>query len=529
MAGAEQAFYKHINDIMSARYFHMQAAAGAWMALARAAGAESGALSGTASEAEAEEGVGLLELADRMTAVSGWAEGAGAVARQIADQLSRAGERSAQATERAVELDVEFSEVNAWEEERIKQIDVGMGVIRTNEVAEDRREMLRRQAEAELEALGEEFARVIGAEPPAAPEGGAGGDTFAAAASGGGGGGGSAVGGGAAVGGGGYAVAGGGGGGGAGAGGVVQPDYQAPNGSVIGSGEYPGSRVQGPEQGDFAGWVQSPNTGHLVDPATGREFDPVAGRWIDPVTGQPFGDVTEYATRLSGIGAGPGAVATTGGLAGLAAGGGAASLAGLYGGIMPPSVGHSGPARGQMVQQATRNLARRAQVASRFALHEAGQGGRPFVPPPGAAAGRGGAAGQRVGVGGRGVAQRSGVAFPAGQRTAGAAARALAPGPAGSAAGGRGQQATRGNAARAGSRARAVGEPAATWRSGGRDASARHGLTGRPGNTPPPSPGAKRSDRDSEERGKTGKPTDLTEDPAVWASNRNASNGVLGA
>ncbi|TDC78958.1 hypothetical protein, partial [Streptomyces hainanensis] len=183
MAGAEQAFYKSINDIMSARYFHMRAAAGAWMALARAAGAESGALSGSASEAESQEGLGLLELADRMNAVSGWAEGAGAVAQQIADQLSRAGERSAQATERAVELDVEFSEVNAWEQQRIDVIDVGMGVIRTNEVADDRRDALRRQAEAVLDALGDEFARVIGAEPPPAPEGGAGDNTFSAAAS----------------------------------------------------------------------------------------------------------------------------------------------------------------------------------------------------------------------------------------------------------------------------------------------------------------------------------------------------------
>ncbi|WP_461038182.1 hypothetical protein, partial [Streptomyces mayteni] len=107
-------------------------------------------------------------------------------------------------------------------------------------------------------------------------------------------------------------------------------------------------------------------------------------------------------------------------------------------------------------------------------------------------------------------------------------ARALAPGPGAAAAAGRGQQGAR-NGGRAGTRARGVGEPAATWRSGARDASARHGLTGRPGSTPPPSPGAKRSDRDKDERGRMGKPTELTEDPAVWASNRNASNGVLGA
>ncbi|WP_219806295.1 hypothetical protein, partial [Streptomyces sp. SM12] len=54
---------------------------------------------------------------------------------------------------------------------------------------------------------------------------------------------------------------------------------------------------------------------------------------------------------------------------------------------MPPSVGNSGPARGQMMNQAARNLRHRAGVASRFATHESAQGGRPFTPPPGSGQG----------------------------------------------------------------------------------------------------------------------------------------------
>jgi hypothetical protein len=185
------------------------------------------------------------------------------------------------------------------------------------------------------------------------------------------------------------------------------PDFEAPNGSAIGSGSYPDSSVLGPEAGDFAGWVQSPSTGHLVDPATGREFDPASGRWIDPVTGRPFGEVTEYATRLSGLAAGPGAIASAGGLATVSAGGlpgagaagpggaagmaGMAGLAGLYGGMIPPSIANAGAARQQVMGQAARTMGRRARVAANFALHEAARGGRPYLPPPApvAAGGRG--------------------------------------------------------------------------------------------------------------------------------------------
>uniref|UniRef100_UPI001D13082D hypothetical protein n=1 Tax=Streptomyces otsuchiensis TaxID=2681388 RepID=UPI001D13082D len=107
----------------------------------------------------------------------------------------------------------------------------------------------------------------------------------------------------------------------AGGGHATAGQHEAANGSVIGAGQYPHARVLGPERGDFAGWVESPATGYLTDPATGREFDSVSGRWIDPVTGRPFGEVTEYASRLSGIGAGPGAVVgISGGAAAVGAG-----------------------------------------------------------------------------------------------------------------------------------------------------------------------------------------------------------------
>ncbi|WP_049580351.1 hypothetical protein, partial [Streptomyces sp. SBT349] len=80
---------------------------------------------------------------------------------------------------------------------------------------------------------------------------------------------------------------------------------------------------------------------------------------------------------------------------------GSAGLAGLYGGVLPPSIAHAGPAGGQMLGQAMGNMSQRAQVANQMAMREAAQGGRPFMPPPamaGAAAGAGaGAGGQRRG------------------------------------------------------------------------------------------------------------------------------------
>jgi hypothetical protein len=274
--------------------------------------------------------------------------------------------------------------------------------------------------------------------------------------------------------------------------------------------------------------VQSPTTGYLVDPATGREFDPGTSRWIDPVTGQPFGQVTEYATRLSGLADGPGALATrdAGTLTTGAAVVGGAGLAGLYGGIMPPSVGPTGPARRQVTGQAMRNLNRNARVATRFALQEAAQGGRPFVPPPGAAAQRG------VGPYGRGAA-RTTVAASRGATAQGAAARSLMPPPGaaaqGGARGGAGSGA-RGASTREG-RSRAIGEPSSTWRASSRQAPAGYPLTGgRPGAAvPPPAPGAARGRHaPDEEESRTAPPTELTEDPEVWSTRRGATGGVVG-
>ncbi|RMI27795.1 hypothetical protein EBN88_28870, partial [Streptomyces triticirhizae] len=364
MSAADSAFRDAVDRIRSSDYISIFAAAGAWIALANSAGAESGALSGTARRAAGEPGVGLLRLADRLQATSSWAEGAATVAREIADQLQRAAERSARASEKAARLDVEFDEWRQWQLERNEQLPDGMGVRTANVEAEEQKERLAAEARRELEALGEEFARVIGGTAPPAPEGGAGPGATPVAAGGGG------MAGVAGVAGGSFGPmtfheAGGG---------VAGRAQVAPNGAVIGTEWHPSAHVLGPEGGDFAGWVRSPSTGFLVDPATGREFDPVAGRWIDPVTGEPFGEVTEYATRLSGLGAGPGAIATAGGLTG------AATIAGLYGGAVPPSIGPTGP------QQALRNLGLRSRAATRFALHEASLGGRPFTPPPGASA-----------------------------------------------------------------------------------------------------------------------------------------------
>ncbi len=538
MADTEGRFYEAIRKVTSAQYVAMRAAGAAWDALARAAGTEGGELSASAAEAETEPGEGLLILSDRLGEAGGWADGAGTVARQIADQLMGAAERSAQATERAVQLDEEYGEVDAQLGRDIEAIDAGMAINVKTAAAEQKKEELIQRANEELDALGEEFARVIGGEAPRAPGGGAGAtaaaggyaDASAADAS--------AAGAASTA-----AAAGGGVAGGIAAGGAAgqaspayaegaAADYAAPNGSQIGAGEYPHASVLGPEQGDFAGWVQSPTTGYLVDPATGREFDPDTNRWIDPVTGQPFGEVTEYATRLAGLADGPGALATPGAgtlTAGAAAVGGA-GLPGLYGGIMPPSVGPTGPARGQVMRQAVNNLNRNARVATRFALQEAAQGGRPFVPPPGAAAQRG------VGPYGRGAARttvagatpRGGATAPAGRGAVaqGAAARSLMPPPGAAAQGG-----ARGGARGATARGRAIGEPSSTWRAHSRQAPARYPLAGgRPGAAvPPPAPGAARGRHaPDEEESRIAPPTELTEDPEVWATRRGATGGVVG-
>ncbi|GAA3283508.1 hypothetical protein Dvina_38485 [Dactylosporangium vinaceum] len=158
------------------------------------------------------------------------------------------------------------------------------------------------------------------------------------------------------------------------------------NGTQVGNGQFPGSSVVGPGDGDFAGWVKDPRTGYLIDPTTGQEFDPTTGRWIDPVTGKPFGDVEQYANRLEGLEGGNPATGLLGGAPGLSpvlagGGGGGGGLTGLYGGLQPPSLAPGNPAALQLQQQAADKMAAKAYAAEQLALKEASQGGRPFVPP----------------------------------------------------------------------------------------------------------------------------------------------------
>ncbi|WP_062214265.1 hypothetical protein [Streptomyces sp. NBRC 109706] len=470
--GFDERFHGIVNDIYSARHVRMYAAGAAWTALAGAGTSENDRLAGAAETAAAEPGVGLIELSDRMIGTASWAAGASAVAMQIAGQLQAAGDAAAVATEEALFLEERFDEAS----QPLGGPDVGFAAVEAAGWQSEERARLVAEAQSSLDRLAASFAAVTGGNAPAAPGGGAGGGVSGGGMAGGV----AGVGGGMA---GGVAGV---------AGGMVGSMVPAANGGMVGVGDYPHGRLLGPERGDFAGWLHSPGTGFLVDPATGREFDPQSGRWIDPVTGQPFGAVTEYAARFSGLGVGPGSIVTTGGLAATGAGAaGLTGLAGLYGGMMPPSIGPTGPARGQMARQAVRNLGQRAHVASRFAMHEAGQGGRPFTPPPGAAAHRPGT-------------------------RAAAAGRGLAPPPAstGAAAGRRAQAA-------GAPRGRALNERGGVWAARARDAGARHQLA------PPPAAG-RTTPRPSDARRPDARPTDLTEDPDVWTGQRRAARGVLG-
>lgn len=180
----------------------------------------------------------------------------------------------------------------------------------------------------------------------------------------------------------------------------------------------PGSVEVGSDNGAFAGWFKDPSTGYFVDPTTGREFDPVTNRWIDPVTGKPFGDVTQYATSLQGMGGASttaGLLANTSGAVGSSvgsfagAGGGAfaslftgGNLTGIaagYGGMLPPSLATGSAATGSLFQQAGRSTALKSQVASMMlAREQAARSGRPYLPPTqagGAGGGMGGGVGAR--------------------------------------------------------------------------------------------------------------------------------------
>ncbi|WP_143662626.1 hypothetical protein [Streptomyces sp. CB03238] len=440
-------FEQTVQIVHSADHLAIRAAAGAWIALAAAAQQGQDQLRGAAQRTTQEKGEGLAELATRLEALSSWGGGASDVAMAIGRQLQTAGDATAVAAERVISLQVEYEKQSQG-----AQSDAGTGR------QEQERQLLGEEARKVLRTLDSEYGRVTGGGAPTAP------DVGAASADGGDGRGTADAARPAAA--------------GTSADG---PSVAAPNGSEVGAGAYPHASVVGPEGGEFAGWVTSPSTGFLVDPVTGREFDPVTGRWIDPVTGRPFGAVTEYATRLSGLGDGPGALALVTGV-GLVATGGAGvtngGLGSLYGGVVPPGVGAAGPTSGQVSQQALRNLAHRAEVANRFAQREAALGGRPYMPPPGAA-------------------------------HCGAA---------------------RGNAPRGGPGRTPLPGAGGVFRGGGvrtADALARHGLAPRPAPAPPAPSAAHASaaDRRPQQRRSGG---DLTEDPDVWSSGRTATHGTLG-
>ncbi len=235
-----------------------------------------------------------------------------------------------------------------------------------------------------------------------------------------------------------------------GTGGATGSNAAAFAGSESGSGAGgQAATALGPQSGPFAWFVQDPTTGNLIDPATGREVEP-GGRFLDPVTGVPFGDPSQFTSRLEGLvggvpgvvagigaggagvlgvtapigaptgvaagglgaggfGAGAGGVApflapglVGGGAAGAAgARGGAGRFAGLYGGTLPPSLGGNNPASSQLLQTAAVNMETKAGVAQRYAAIASGQAasGMGFMPPPmmGGFGGGGAAGGARSG------------------------------------------------------------------------------------------------------------------------------------
>ncbi|MGP3967367.1 hypothetical protein [Streptomyces sp. 6N223] len=388
---AQAQFQKLINDIKSAEEFSIRTASEAWLELAGVGEEEGQQLRGAAEAAASQPGEGLGELSGRLSQVGDFTSNTANMARQVGAQLQKASEATAMAEQEAIALEERYKQAMAT-------YSGGMGSTMAEAATEGAIMALAQEAQGILDRLDQEYAGIMAPEAPTAPRsGGPGGSATGPTAPGGN----EAAPASAASPAGGAAAAGAGGGGAAAA---APADHQAPNGAAVGAGEYPGSSTMGPEQGEFAGWHRDPSTGHLVDPATGREFDPQTGKWIDPITGKPFGEATEYATRLAGLGGGGGLASPAGlgvGGAGLAGGGGSAGMAGLYGGVLPPSIAHAGPASGQALNQAMNNMSQRANVANQMMMREAAQGGRPFMPPPamagmgaGGRGGRGGSGGQ---------------------------------------------------------------------------------------------------------------------------------------
>ena len=70
---------------------------------------------------------------------------------------------------------------------------------------------------------------------------------------------------------------------------------------------------------------------------------------------------------------------------------GSGSIAGLYGGVVPPSLAGRNPAAAQLRQQAAENLSTTAGTAQRYAAIASGQAPAAYLPPiAGAGAGAGG-------------------------------------------------------------------------------------------------------------------------------------------
>jgi hypothetical protein len=332
------SFPEAVSLIDSVGHLSIKAAGYAWQGLAEAAGTDTSRLDGIAGRVTGDPGEGHPELAGSLHRVSGWAGDTGSFSSRVAQQLLHAGDVAASVYATRVELEQEYNTLKS-------RMDNPEALPGTAEVRDaNRMSELTSQINAEISKLGSAFGAVQPGAPEAVPaSGGGGGDAGGAPA----------------------------------ASGVSM--VQAANGVSVAPGHYPGSSVQGPEAGDFAGWVTDPRTGYLIDPVTGREYDPATGRWVDPVTGKPFGDVARYATRLEGLGGGTPAPATLGVGAGV-------NIAGLYNGVTPPSLAPGNPATPILTQQATQGLAGKANLAQRLAMREMAQGGRPFGMPAGSTA-----------------------------------------------------------------------------------------------------------------------------------------------
>jgi hypothetical protein len=313
-----------------------------------------------------------------------------------------------------------------------------------------------------------------------------------------------------------------------------------------GATDFPHSSVIGDDGGDFAGWVKDPRTGFLIDPTTGQEFDPTTGRWIDPVTGKPFGDVVQYASRLEGLNGGgtSGLLGTGGGNVGTSplfngVGGSGGGLAGMYGGVLPPSMAANNPAANQLRQNAADSMAAKAYAAQQLAMKEAAQGGRPYLPPTQAGMAGGMPGGGRAG-GGRGsrlVTEPAGTwTNRAGRRGAAGEEPLLSGGRGAGRRGGRagaglageepllGGTSGRNAAGRAGARGRTpTGEPFEEGMAGGRAGRGTGAGTNRSSYLPPMQGGQAGNERDRKRK----RPDWLVEDD-VWSVNQNAGPAVLG-